>query len=367
MERKLAHIEKVVDIQPIVGADKIEIVTILGWKCVVKKDEFKVGDLCCYIEIDSIVPQIPYFEFMRERNYRVKTIKLRKQISQGLVIQLKDIGEVVSEKDLNALNDPSEGDDLTGYLGITKYLSLSEHEADELPLRKKHSPFIKFMTRFSWYRKITKTRSKSFPEWIKKTDEERIQNIPQIISSNKEFYITEKLDGQSATYWYKRKWFHLEFGICSRNIRKFEWDNSNWSNVAKRLDIKNKLKLAVKKYGYNIAIQGEIIGQSIQGNKYKVKDLHFYVFNVFNIDTKKYMDIFEIVRFCKEFDFIHVPLVNYHTTPSEHINIDNIIKNSEGFSQLNPNTIREGVVWRTFDQSISFKVINPTFLLSNKE
>lgn len=361
MERKLAHVEKIVAINPIDGADKIEVATVLGWQCVVRKGEYKVGDLCCYIEIDSILPAIPYFEFMQERHFRVRTIKLRKQISQGLVVPLVDLVQINSKLDIR---DTAfhEGEDLTEYLGITKYLSPSEREADEQPVsKKKHSAFTKFMTRFGWYRKLTKQRSKSFPDWIKKTDEERVQNMPLVVNSDKTFYVTEKVDGQSATYWYKKQMFGGEFGICSRNIRKFEWDNSNWSRVAKLFHIKDKLK----RYRKDVAIQGEIIGPSIQGNKYRVNDFKFYVFNVFDIKNKKYFNIEQIIEFCREVGLSYVPVITTCTAIRDTISA--IVEHSKGSSILNNKVQREGLVWRSNDGLISFKVINPDFLLKNGE
>ena len=112
-ERKLAHIEIIEELREIPGADKIEVAKVLGWECVVKKGEFKKGDIVVYVEVDSIMPDKPEYEFLRDRKFRIRTIKLKGQVSQGLVLPCpSSLGFV--------------GDDVTDILGITKYLSPSD-------------------------------------------------------------------------------------------------------------------------------------------------------------------------------------------------------------------------------------------------
>lgn len=373
-ERKLAHIEKVVSLEPIEGADKIEKCTILGWQCVIKKGEVKVGDLICYVEIDSIVPNIPYFEFMYEpkmnRKGRVKTIKLKKQISQGLPIPLTAFPEIASQllkagiKSTYKFKDMwEEGHDVTDLLCLTKWESESEKESNYAGFSKKnHNWFIKFMTRFSWFRKMFKMRSKSFPNWISKTDEDRIQNRPDLMRKLEgvELIETEKLEGQSGTYWYIRRWPFNDFGICSRQVRKFEKDNSNWSRVARELDIKNKLKSV----GKNIAIQGEVIGKDVEGNIYNLNNLDFYVFNVYDIDKKRKYNYFEKIKFCNDYGFKFVPVINEKfILPTT---IDELVAHATDISKLY-NTKREGIVIRTVDDEYSFKVVSPEYLLEHKK
>lgn len=367
-ERKLAHIERVIDLQPIQGADRIETATVLGWQCVVKKGEVKVGDLVCYIEIDSIVPDIPYFDFMKERNFRVRTIKLRKQISQGLIVpckQYKD-GCLLPLGLTGTLAVYREGDDVTEALGIVKYESQSDKESSGNFLPKKKYPwYIRYLTRYQWFRQLTGMKSKSFPDWISKTDETRLQNMPFVLNDKSQtFYITEKLDGQSATYWYKHHWLNPEFGICSRTVRKSESDGSNWSVVAKKLQLKQRLKAYYSTTKKQIAIQGEIIGDKIQGNKYKIDGFDFYVFNVFFIDEKRYANISEIQWACRQLDLKTVPLIEdgFVLKPT----VQEMVELSKGKSILYP-VDREGIVVRSHDQQISFKVINPDFLLKNEE
>lgn len=194
--RKLAHVEKIIDIQPILNADKIEVATVLGWKVVIKKDEFKVGDKIIYIEIDSRVPKDePYFSFLADRNYKVKSIKLRKQVSQGLIVPMSLLPE----------GDYKEGDDVTDILKITKIEEDYKQPPvnKELQLKQRHKKlynkkWFKYMMKYAWFRKLAfkfllpKKRKTSWPSWITKTDEERVQNMPWILEDKSPFFCTEK-------------------------------------------------------------------------------------------------------------------------------------------------------------------------------
>jgi len=199
MERKLAHVEVIENLAPIPGADKIEVATILGWQCVVKKGEFKVGEKVVYIEVDSVLPNKPEFEFLRDRKFRIRTIKLRGQISQGLVLPLSTTGL--------SYDYFSIGHDVTELLGITKYLSPSEAteyiNQTSIHWATKYK-FTNWLLRYKWFRSLvlpSKTKG-GFPNWISKTDEERIQNMPSILTKYADsiVYITEKIDYQSATF-----------------------------------------------------------------------------------------------------------------------------------------------------------------------
>ena len=175
MERKLAHIEIIKSLSNIEGADKIEVAQVLGWQCVVKKGEFKIGQKVIYIEVDSIVPEKPEFEFLRNRKFRVRTIKLCGQVSQGLVIPLPVTWDT-----------RPIGTDVTIDLGVEKYLTPSEQtelQQQELKIKLEKNKLKKFMMRYSWFRKLflSSSQKSEFPYWVSKTDEERIQNIPQVL------------------------------------------------------------------------------------------------------------------------------------------------------------------------------------------
>lgn len=217
-ERKLAHIEKIEWIKPIEGADKIEVCGVLGWECVIaKKDNFKVGDKIIYVEIDSVMPERPEFEFLRDRKFRVRTVKLCGQVSQGLVLPLS-----LLDKNTKVV---LEGD-VTEILGITKYLSPSEREElfqQEKKISNANNKLKKFMLRYSWFRRLflSRKQKKGFPYWVSKTDEERIQNIPYVLEQfkDKEVYVTEKIDYQSVTFTDKViPRFNNWFGIKTFNL-----------------------------------------------------------------------------------------------------------------------------------------------------
>ena len=192
--RKLATIREIASLRPIPGADKIEVAQVDEWECVVRKGEFREGERIIYIEVDSVVPERPEFEFLRDRKFRVRTIKLRGQVSQGLVLPLSILKDGW-RYDL--------GEDVTDILGIIKYDPQAQQEAQLLTKQPKQTqnPFAKFMMRFKWYRKffVKSKRRGGFPDWIAKTDETRIQNMMTLFETESKrgtpFSVTEKMDG----------------------------------------------------------------------------------------------------------------------------------------------------------------------------
>lgn len=245
--RRLATIRTISDIRPISGADRIEVAQIDGWECVIKKGEFTIGQSVVYIEVDSIVPERPEFEFLRDKKFRVRTIKLRGQISQGLVLPLSILPHGKYEL----------GMDVTQLLGIRKYDPQAEHERElligaENSCMEQHGKLFWFMMWFGWFRKRfgPKTKTKGFPEWIKKTDEDRIQNQIIMFENEKKngtgFMVTEKIDGQSATYFMEKIGRrNYEFGVCSRNIRLDKADNSAYWSIAARYWVRNIFKAVI--------------------------------------------------------------------------------------------------------------------------
>lgn len=373
MSRKLASIQKIVDIQPIKDADKIELATVLGWHVVVSKSEnLKIGDLVCYIEVDSQCPETLMFEFLKDRKYRVKTIKLRGQVSQGLIVPLSAMPE----------GKYKEGQDVTDLLGITKYDPQAEAEEKlaQENIRKSKNPIHKFLMRYGWYRKFynkyfNKNSKGKFPSWISKTDEDRIQTMPELFEKASKaqtlFWSTEKLDGQSATYFVeKTKKFGVfskyEFGVCSRNLRlNNSSSGSSYWTIARDKKIEETLIDLLKYYKANrIVLQGEIIGTGIQGNKYHINGYDFYAFNL-KIDNCIY-DTGTMERILSPYDIETVPIIDDYVPLKE--TIDEMVEDAKGKSLIY-DTLREGKVWRTLDGGnlISFKVINPDFLLKNKE
>lgn len=359
--RKLASVQIIENLKNIDGADRIEVAQILGWEVVVKKGDFKVGDKVVYCEIDSILPPRPEFYFLEQRRYRIRTIKLKKQVSQGIAFKLSELG--LSE-------DLLLETDLTEQLGIKKYdPQLQKEEALVQEQAKRKNPVHKYLLKFKWYRDL-QVKSKGWPTWVTKTDEERIQNMPSILDrcANEAFYATEKLDGQSATYTLRKvKRFgfltQYEFVVCSRNIGMRKESQNNYWTIAKKYKIAEKLK----KFGAGFTIQGEIIGPSIQKNKYNLKDYDFYVFNMHHHDTDMYLGCNHLQEMCKNLDLKMVPVVYTGILSDLAKTVPEIVEKSKGKSTL-ADRPREGIVVRRFDSSYehrgeSFKVINPDFLL----
>ena len=340
MERKLATIRIIDDIRPIEGADMIELVTVGGWNVVVAKEvEHKVGDHVVYCEIDSFLPIREEFEFLRKSSYkkmgdqegfRLKTIRLRGQVSQGLILPMSVFGDFGWTA--------YEGLDVTEKLGIVKY---------EPPIPAELSGKVKG----------------SFPSFIPKTDEERIQNLTKEYQewkyqSKHLFYVTEKLDGSSATYYFKDG----EFGVCSRNLELLETEGNSFWKVARELDLENKMK----SLGKNVSFQGELIGEGIQGNRYNLKGQTVRFFTGFDIDKYQRIPFMEMVVMLMDLGLQHVPVLNQEHGFLLPDTVEEMLSYAQGKSVLNDKKEREGVVVRSMDGTISFKSISNKFLLEEK-
>lgn len=359
--RQLATIRTIASTRPIQGADRIEVAQVDGWECVVKKGEFEVGQHIVYVEVDSVMPERPEFEFLRDRKFRVRTIKLRGQVSQGLVLPL----------DILPAGNYKLGDNVTELLGVTKYDPQAQQEALLLTKQPKTptNPVVKFLMRFKWYRRMfmKPKRKGGFPDWVVKTDETRIQNLTTLFDIERKkgtlFSVTEKVDGQSATYFLqkisRRKY---EFGVCSRNIRLGTPDNSSYWTIARKYDIENVLKKLIGEY-QTIVLQGEICGDGIQGNKYHISGYDLFAFNLIYPDHK--CTTAEIKETLAPFGIKSVPIVEEGKALPE--TIAELVEYSKGKSVVRKEQKREGVVMRNVQNNISFKVINPDFLLAEKD
>ncbi|SKA36845.1 RNA ligase, DRB0094 family [Chitinophaga eiseniae] len=335
MERKLASVVMIDDLQPIPGADLIVVATVKGWKLVVKKEEFRIGDFAVYCEIDAFLPEKPEFEFLRkssfrtmgeQNGFRLKTMKLRGQISQGLLLPASVLNGY----------DYTLGEDVSARLGIVKY---------EPPVPASLAGMAKG----------------SFPSFIPKTDEERIQNLSAEYEAYKKetFYVTEKLDGSSATFYYRDG----DFGVCSRNLDLLETANNTFWEIAHQLELPAKLAAL----GKNIALQGELIGEGIQGNPYGIKDQTIRFFNAFDIDTYAYLPLPALREMTGQLGLELVPVLDSAFTLPD--TVDQLLLAAEGTSLLSPagkQVEREGLVVRSADKRISFKVISNKFLLNEQ-
>lgn len=356
--RKLASIRRIADIQPIEGADAIVVATIDGWKVVVKKDEFKVGDLAVYIEIDSWVPHelAPFLskgqeprEYNGVKGERLRTIKLRGQVSQGLLLPLTCI-------QIDTTWDATEGWDVTKILGIQKWEAA-------LPAQLQGQAKGTFPTNL-----------------IPKTDQERIQNCfgeiqkrakrfatqkvwnaetqtleehrVEVPADFKEptYEVTMKLDGSSCTIF---RW-EGELRVCSRNLElKINDENRDNTFVAMAVKIGDRIP-------DGFAFQGELMGPGIQGNREGFTEHRFFVFDIFNIQEHAYLRPLSRQLECKHRGLDHVPMLGSAWTAPQ--SVEEGLAMAEGPS-IN-HKIREGLVWKcNEDPSFSFKTISNTFLL----
>ena len=356
--RKLATIRRIAEIRPIENADAIEHVRVDGWRVVAKKGEFQVNDLAVYIEIDAWCPHelAPFLSKGKEpREYngvkgeRLKTIKLRGAVSQGLLLPIP-----------TELNDPTqftEGLDVTELLGIQKW---------EPPIPAQLRGKIAGI----------------FPSWLRKTDEDRIQNCFKDVSPrlNESWVIEEKVDGSSMTVGYRKGDFILdkegqpipeEFVVCSRNLSlKLDDEHNTFVRIAKESSIQD----AMKAYGRNLGISGELIGEGVQGNKYDIKGHRWLVFNIFDVDTGKYVSAEERQLIIRDLVALgatieQVPVITaVGTKLLDGLSVDDFLEMAEGKSTLNPKTEREGLVFKNqTDPDISFKAISNRWLLKTGE
>ena len=250
--RQLATIRKVSNILPIEGKDRIELAIFDGWQVIVKKGEFELGSLAVFVEIDSVLPDRPEFEFLRSKNFRVKTMRMASVISQGIAFLLSILPK----------GNYNEGDDVTKILGITQYKGTMDLD----PIKKEtkqRSKLFKYFLRFGWFRKLfgkTKKEKYGFPDFISKTDETRVQNIPHLLGNKDiKYIVTEKVDGSSVTLFLKKLRFgKYDFGVCSRNLRLEKDMTSVYWQVAEKYSIESVLKELIGNNDF-AAIQGEII------------------------------------------------------------------------------------------------------------
>jgi len=363
--RKLVTIRRISSLEPIPNADNIELARVDGWQIVTQKGWAKPNMLVAFFEVDSFIPVDPRFEFLRKSGFkstkhlgdgfRLKTIKLRKTLSQGLIMPLEDLFEL-------------DGLDITEILNVQKY---------EKPIPSSLAGKVKG----------------NFPTYIRKSDQERAQNLgkelQQAIDDKLEFETTLKLDGSSMTVycWEQKEAIQGEFGIetefvgvCSRNWdldedkeHKDEKRNAFWDCANKR-GLIEAIKVAKEISGYGLAFQGELVGPGVQYNRENLLDLDFYLYNIWNIDEQRYLSPFErqyLLSYLMErgHTINHVPVIDilsldqFCTSTSL---IDGLLKYADRPS-LNPEVPAEGIVFKSMTTSFQFKIINNQFLLGEKD
>lgn len=354
--RHLATIEKIKTIVDIPNADKIECATIKDWKVVIEKDRYKIDELVIYFEIDSLLPVDNLaFDFLAKASkpknaiiddkeqigygYRVRTIKLRGQISQGLILPISLFPDIA-----NKIKTDSTlykvGTDVTEELGIVKY---------EKPIPANLAGVIKG----------------SFPNFIPKTDEERVQNLGDVVNNiqGESFYISEKLDGSSVTIYKKDN----ILGVCSRNLELLDTPENTLWEIARKYNLSEILP-----DGYSI--QGEIMGEDIQKNPLLLKGHELFIYNVFDIQNHSYLNYNDFINFCVRHDLKPVPIVN--DTFTLNTNVDGLLELADDNSLLNTKVKREGIVIRPLIEKtveingilrrLSFKAISNKYLLKHE-
>jgi RNA ligase (TIGR02306 family) len=352
--RKLAKIVKIDELNPIEGADAIECAVVGGWKVVAQKGLYNVGDLAVYFEIDSWIPHelAPFLSKGKEpREYegvkgeRLKTIKLRGQLSQGLLMPIR---EIEAFKTLSVGDDDSfdlcPDFDVTEILGILKW---------EKPINAQLAGVCRG----------------NFPSLIPKTDQERVQNLKKeiagVIEAGVAFEITEKLEGSSMTCYL----IDGVFGVCSRNMDlKPTAENAFWQ-TAVREDVEERMR---EEFGLaDFAIQGELVGPGIQGNIYKLKETRFFVFDIYDIRRGVYVDPITRRSMVDSMGLDHVPVLAYQAQLRDTLGIndvDGILAFAEGKSVLGDITgpEREGIVFKEINGGFTFKAISNKYLLGEK-
>jgi hypothetical protein len=386
-KRELAYVDVVHDIVPIKGADNIELIHVEAWNLIARKGEFKEGDKCVFFEIDSRLPkEDTRFEFMDKRGYKVKTMKLSKfgVFSEGLALPLNEFPEISQDAEPHTF--------VTDLLKVTYYdpednirkSDPAENRVNSYMRKHKHffnTSFVKFLMRykcFRWFflRNVTKKRTseKDFPsQYVSKTDEERVQNMPSILQNKNPWVVTEKIDGTSSTYLLVRKPFgKFEFYVCSRNVRMLSStqetfnkdDNIYWEN-ALRYHIEDHLKEYLQEHKdiQWVCIQGESYGEGWQNNPLKMKGHDIAVFNFKDSKNGRWGSL-EGRKLMTEWGIPWVPIIyEAYILPDT---VDELLNEATGPSTLNNQVLREGWVLRAPDGTLSFKAVSPEYLASKK-
>lgn len=399
--RELAYVVTIDDITPIEGYDRVELAHVSGWTIVVGKGEFHKGDPAIYFEIDSKLPEVEPFtnmEFLAKKKYKVKTQRMCKCISQGLLMSAANFGwEILVgpvEKGKNEVIVDNKGDShspndesrfLTKQLGVTynepednvrkaasadKYKKMAQRNGKLFSKQ----PFRWLMKR-PWGRKLLfmffgkKKDKRGWPAWVVKTDEERVQNMPYILKDKNEWIATEKIDGTSTTFTIKRgKGFKKnDFYICSRNVvfdkpdKKCFYETNVYTEMAEKYNMEDVLTELLKMFPCAewITIQGETYGAGIQKRDYSMKDHDFMAFNLIMSHTGRWNTV-DMKEMLERFHIPCVPILDEHFILPD--TVDELLAYATDSSKVDGG-MREGVVFRYKDGTKSFKAVSNEFLL----
>lgn len=392
--RQLAYVVAIDEIRPIPNYDRVEHARVGGWWVIVKKDQFKVGDLAIYIEVDAKVPEQEPFMFLEPKHFKVKTQKMCKVLSQGLLMHPADFGWNLGKADgvdngsiiIAGSKTFKLGDFVTEFLKIT-YADAEDNKrkapsADKYKkMSQRHGklfakqPFRWLMKR-TWGKKLLflffgKKRDKKteWPTWVVKTDEERIECIPHTLLDKTPFVATEKIDGTSTTFTMKRgKWGKNEFYICSRNVvfdkpdKKCFYETNVYTEMAQKYDVENVLAsilLSNPELKW-VTLQGETYGAGIQKRDYGLTEHRFAGFNYITSKDGRWNSV-KARDFMQNFNIPWVPILDENYILPDTVEELRAFSHSEG-SRID-GIIKEGIVFRSQDGSRSFKCVDPEFLL----
>ena len=405
-ERELCYVTIVDAVTPIEGYDRVELAHVGGWTVVVGKNEFHAGDPAIYFEIDSKLPEVEPFinmEFLAKKHYKIKTQKMCRVLSQGLLmsatnfgweIQVEPLGgvrtEVIIDNKGKAHYPNDESRFLTKQLGVTyavaednkrKASNNSNAKIDSVLARhpkiaKKYGKLIKNHKIVKWLFLLMcgdrHDKKSDWPAWVKRTDEERIENLPFLFNDKSDWIATEKIDGSSSTFTLKRgHGLHKdEFYVCSRNVvfdkpdKPCYYDTNIYFEIAEKYDIFNKMTDLLHNHFTDcewITIQGEIYGQKVQRRDYHMNERKFMAFNFITSKEGRWNSVLMRDLIEKNYGIPCVPILN------EHYILPNTIEELRTYVDSQTSIIdgdmREGIVFRSQDGSRSFKCVSPTYLI----
>lgn len=388
-ERMLAYTVTIDSITPIEKADNIELAHVGGWNVIIRKNEFNVGDMAVFFEIDSLLPETEWSEFLRPKKFKVKTYKLGKfnVISQGLLLPMG----ILPDNKTYELHE-----DVTKLLGIKYYVAEDNaRKAKSNPNAKYNNmcarnsnlakkKWWKWLMKRAWGRKLLfvffgrkKDNPKNWPNWVKKTDEDRIENVMFMLEDKNPYVVTEKIDGTSTTFFLDLTGRKPDFGVCSRNVRQMDAGQKNFISdmsgignvyweMAFKYDVEDALKDIAKKHNHkHVVLQGETYGESVQGNKYKLDERRFAAFNLI-FDGERLGSV-EAKKILAGYDIPFVPIIDDNYILPDADDFEEFKQSADGKSVINKKCLREGFVYRSQDGQRSFKNVSRKFLLKAGE
>lgn len=409
-QRELCYVVNIDRIEPIIGSDNCEAAVVGGWKVMTRKGTFQAGDKAVYFEIDSKVPETETFAFLAPKHYKVKTQKYTfggkgNFVSQGLLMAFEDFHHELDKYkdyfDEGYIYNLEVGDFLTEELGV-KY-SVVEDNKRKASIDKykrmaqrhyklfRNNKIVKWLYTKTWGKKLlflllgNKRDKKAafWPSWVVKTDEERIQNLPQLFPPDEtEWFVTEKIDGTSTTFTMKKgKRGKYEFYVCSRNVcfdkpekeEKLFYETNVYTEMAIKYNMEKVLhSLLYETKGLSenldfVTIQGETYGKSVQKRDYHMDNIDFMAFNLIYGDKEfgaKRLNPREMADTLSKYNIPCVPILDEHFKLLD--TIDEMIEYADGNSVIDGD-YREGIVLRTYDATDSFKAVSNTYLINKGE